>query len=86
MADVISGETAEINEAVFCRSHFKEVCTDCNTDLREENDGYFGFDFFDRDGLEAPPTGQNKDNVFQCKKHSSASTSPPSGCRSRAIP
>jgi hypothetical protein len=32
------------------------------------------FDFIERDGLEAPPTGQNKDNVYQCKKHSSAST------------
>jgi hypothetical protein len=33
------------------------------------------FDFFDRDGIEAPPTGQNKDGVPQCKKHSSPSMS-----------
>ena len=33
------------------------------------------FDFIEREGLEAPPTGQNKDNVYQCKKHSSPSTS-----------
>lgn len=36
---------------------------------------FFQFDFIDREGLEAPPTGQNKDNVYQCKKHSSPSTS-----------
>ena len=37
---------------------------------------YFSqFDFIDREGIEAPPTGQNKDNVYQCKKHSSPSTS-----------
>ena len=32
------------------------------------------FDFIEREGIEAPPTGQNKDNVYQCKKHSSAGT------------
>ena len=33
------------------------------------------FDTIEREGLEAPPTGQNKDLVYQCKKHSSPSTS-----------
>jgi hypothetical protein len=33
------------------------------------------FDFIDREGLEAPATGQNKDGVHQCKKHGSPSTS-----------
>jgi len=65
-----TSKTAEINEAVFCLAHFKEVCADCDLDLREENDGFFGFDFIDREGIEAPATGQNKDNVYQCKKHS----------------
>jgi len=65
-----TAKTAEINDAVFCLEHFKEVCTNCDVDLREENDGFFGFDFIDREGIEAPSTGQNKDNVYQCKKHS----------------
>jgi len=84
----------------------REQCAECDVDLREENDGFFGvrlrlfmadlgpacgdpapwwnrsrtlspllqFDFMERDGIEAPPTGQNKDNVYQCKKHSSAGT------------
>ncbi|KAN0105173.1 hypothetical protein V8E52_011288 [Russula decolorans] len=69
MTDVVD-KTVEINDAVFCE-HFKEVCTDCDVDLREENDGFFGFDFIDREGLEAPLSGQNKDNVYQCKKHGS---------------
>ncbi|KAI9429196.1 hypothetical protein H4582DRAFT_1919654 [Lactarius indigo] len=71
MTDVVTSKTAEINDAVFCLSHFKEVCTECDVDLREENDGFFGFDFIDREGIEAPATGQNKDGVYQCKKHSS---------------
>ncbi|KAI9507534.1 hypothetical protein F5148DRAFT_981271 [Russula earlei] len=76
MADVVApSKTVEINEAVFCLAHLKEVCADCEVDLREENDGYFGFDSVDREGLEAPPTGQNKDNVYQCKKHGSAKCS-----------
>ena len=35
------------------------------------------FDFIGREGLEAPPTGQNnlKDSEYQCEKHSSISTS-----------
>lgn len=67
-----TASTAEINDAVFCLSHFKEVCTDCDADLREENDGFFGFDFIDREGIEAPATGRDKDGAYQCKKHSSA--------------
>ncbi|KAJ7113744.1 hypothetical protein C8R43DRAFT_131304 [Mycena crocata] len=58
----------EINDALFC-PHFKEVCADCSTDTREENDAFFGFDPIDRDGLEAPPAIINKDGVYQCKKH-----------------
>ncbi|KAN0129656.1 hypothetical protein V8E53_012476 [Lactarius tabidus] len=73
MTDVVPSKTVEINDAVFCAGHFKEVCTECDVDLREENDGFFGFDFIDRDGIDAPATGQNKDNVYQCKKHSSTS-------------
>ena len=63
----VAEKTVEINDAVFCLSHFKEVvrpilsfcllypsqpdhvyfsgvcqCTDCDVDLREENDGFFG--------------------------------------------
>ncbi|KAH8981484.1 hypothetical protein EDB92DRAFT_533746 [Lactarius akahatsu] len=72
MSDDATPSTAEINDAVFCLSHFKEVCTDCGTDLREENDGFFGFDFIDREGIEAPATGRDKDGAYQCKKHSSA--------------
>jgi len=75
MTEVVQSKTVEINDAVFCLAHFKEKCEDCDVDLREENDGFFGFDFIERDGLEAPPTGQNKDNVYQCKKHSSAKCS-----------
>lgn len=33
--------TIEINECMFC-AHLKEVCTECDYDGREENDGYFG--------------------------------------------
>ena len=67
MTDVATAaSTVEINDAVFCLAHFKEVvrpiilscssipshpdhvyyvcvkCTDCEVDLREENDGFFG--------------------------------------------
>ena len=66
MTDVATNNTVEINDAVFCLTHFKEVvrfhtfllpsstfpshpdhffvyqCTDCDVDLREENDGFFG--------------------------------------------
>jgi len=69
MADTASS-TIEINDAVFC-THFKEVCTDCSFDGREENDGFFGFDSIDREGLEAPTSTLNKEGVYQCKKHGS---------------
>ncbi|KAF8261117.1 hypothetical protein EI94DRAFT_1746766 [Lactarius quietus] len=78
-------KTIEINDAVFC-THFKEVCTDCEADLREENDGFFGFDFIDREGIEAPTSSQNKDGVYQCKKHGASSTSPPSQLSLRFCP
>ncbi|KAI0065047.1 hypothetical protein BV25DRAFT_1799217 [Artomyces pyxidatus] len=65
--------TVEINDALFCQ-HFKEVCSECNVDNREENDGFFGFDFMEREGLEAPPASITKDGVYQCKKHGSACT------------
>jgi hypothetical protein len=35
---------------------------------------FLQFESLGREGLEAPPTGQNKDGVYQCKKHSSAGT------------
>ncbi|KAE9391846.1 hypothetical protein BT96DRAFT_858855, partial [Gymnopus androsaceus JB14] len=60
--------TVEINDAIFCQ-HFKEVCSDCGYDGREENDAFFGFDFIDREGIEAPAAIVNKDGNYQCKKH-----------------
>ncbi|KAJ6474552.1 hypothetical protein DFH09DRAFT_1218100 [Mycena vulgaris] len=71
MADTQTAQapaTIEINDALFC-THFKEVCTECAFDGREENDAFFGFDPIDRDGMEAPPAIVNKDGVYQCKKH-----------------
>ncbi|KAJ3517696.1 hypothetical protein NLJ89_g324 [Agrocybe chaxingu] len=62
--------TVEINDAIFC-THFKEVCSDCSFDGREENDAFFGFDPIDRDGIECPPATQNKEGIYQCKKHGS---------------
>ncbi|KIM38004.1 hypothetical protein M413DRAFT_30421 [Hebeloma cylindrosporum] len=62
--------TIEINDAIFC-THFKEVCTDCSFDGREENDSFFGYDFIDREGIDCPPATQNKEGVYQCKKHGS---------------
>jgi len=61
----------EINDALFCQ-HFKEVCAECSFDGREENDGMFGFDPLDREGLEAPASTVNKDGQYTCKKHGSA--------------
>ncbi|KAH7906679.1 hypothetical protein BJ138DRAFT_1174874 [Hygrophoropsis aurantiaca] len=71
MAEVAAPTTVEINDAIFCQ-HFKEVCTDCSYDGREENDSFFGLEFIDRDGLEAPPVTTTKDGVYQCKKHGSS--------------
>ncbi|KAJ7869706.1 hypothetical protein B0H14DRAFT_2674657 [Mycena olivaceomarginata] len=64
--------TIEINDGVFC-THFKEVCAECEFDGREENDAFYGFEFIDREGIEAPAGIVNKDGVYQCKKHSNAS-------------
>ncbi|KAI0945211.1 hypothetical protein AcW1_001484 [Taiwanofungus camphoratus] len=61
----------EINDALFC-PHFKEVCTECSFDGREENDTFFGFDPIAREGIEAPPSTITKDGEYQCKKHGSA--------------
>ncbi|OSD07860.1 hypothetical protein PYCCODRAFT_1463152 [Trametes coccinea BRFM310] len=70
MAEAAAPAPIEINDAYFCQ-HFKEVCSDCSYDGREENDTFFGFDPIDREGLEAPASSQNKDGVYQCKKHGS---------------
>ncbi|KAF7293884.1 hypothetical protein HMN09_01184500 [Mycena chlorophos] len=69
-----AASTVEINDMVFC-SHFKEVCSDCSFDGREDNDAVLGFDFIDRDGIELPVTTLNKDGQYQCKKHGSPSCS-----------
>ncbi|TRM59550.1 hypothetical protein BD626DRAFT_507515 [Schizophyllum amplum] len=66
MADVEN--SIELNDAIFCSQHFKEVCNECDVDFREENDGFFG-------GLEAPASSTTKDGTYQCKKHGSASCS-----------
>ncbi|KAJ7624555.1 hypothetical protein FB45DRAFT_923692 [Roridomyces roridus] len=76
-------QTIEINDALFC-THFKEVCTECDFDGREENDAFFGFDPIDREGIEAPLAIINKDGVYQCKKH--ASTGALSFCRASPFP
>ncbi|TDL24541.1 hypothetical protein BD410DRAFT_786060 [Rickenella mellea] len=74
MSEAAAPATIEINDAVFCQ-HFKEVCSDCQFDGREENDGFFGFETTDRDPLEPPTSALNKDGVYQCKKHSSTECS-----------
>ncbi|KAF5349227.1 hypothetical protein D9756_009486 [Leucocoprinus leucothites] len=63
--------TVEVNDAYFC-SHLKEVCADCNYDGREDNDAFYGFDPIDRDPIDPPNVSQNKDGVYQCKKHGQA--------------
>ncbi|KIK70026.1 hypothetical protein GYMLUDRAFT_34462 [Collybiopsis luxurians FD-317 M1] len=63
--------TIEINDAIFCQQHLKEVCEDCNYDGREENDAFFGLDPIDREGIEAPAGTVNKEGQHQCKKHGS---------------
>jgi len=72
MSEVAAAPSVEINDAMFC-SHFKEVCAECSADFREENDGFYGFDFMDRDGIGAPESSQTKDGNWQCKKHKSES-------------
>jgi len=34
----------------------------------------FQYDPIDREGIECPPATQNKDGVYQCKKHGSSGT------------
>ncbi|KAF4441833.1 hypothetical protein F53441_11918 [Fusarium austroafricanum] len=67
--------TVEINDAVFCSDHLKEICDDCSVDLREENDAFYGFDSNDRDAIEVPASSPNQDGVYECKKHGSATCS-----------
>jgi len=38
----MSAATVEIADALFCQSHIKEVCEDCNYDGREDNDAFYG--------------------------------------------
>jgi len=69
---IMSGiATVEINDAIFCQSHLKEVCNTCPYDGREENDSFYGFDPIDREGIDAPASSQTKDGDWQCKKHGS---------------
>ncbi|KAG8863968.1 hypothetical protein FRB96_006841 [Tulasnella sp. 330] len=63
-----SANTIEVNDCVFCQ-HGKEVCSDCDYDGREENDGFFGLENKERDPLEMPTSTINKAGVYQCKKH-----------------
>ncbi|EDR06724.1 uncharacterized protein LACBIDRAFT_299866 [Laccaria bicolor S238N-H82] len=78
--------TVEINDAIFC-THYKEVCSDCSFDGREENDSFFGLDPIDREGIECPASIVNKDGNYQCKKHGSTGTSlVPSICSSPPHP
>jgi len=65
-------KTVEINDAVFCADHVREVCADCDIDTREENDAFFGFDTLDREPLSIPTNLHNKEGVYQCKKHANA--------------
>ncbi|KAJ7195671.1 hypothetical protein GGX14DRAFT_674749 [Mycena pura] len=67
---VTTPATIELNDMIFC-THFKEVCTDCDYDGREDNDAFYGFDPIDREGIEAPAATLTKDGVYQCKKHAS---------------
>ncbi|EKM76893.1 hypothetical protein AGABI1DRAFT_86941 [Agaricus bisporus var. burnettii JB137-S8] len=63
--------TVDINDALFCE-HYKEVCEPCGYDGREDNDAFYGFDPTNRDPIEPPNVSQNKDGIYQCKKHGSA--------------
>jgi len=66
-----SATTVEIADALFCQSHLKEVCEDCNYDGREDNDAFYGFDPTDRDPIGSPQVSTNKDGEYCCKKHGS---------------
>ncbi|KAJ4245246.1 hypothetical protein NW762_014116 [Fusarium torreyae] len=67
--------TVEINDAVFCQEHLKEICDDCGQDNREDNDSYYGFDSTERDALECPPTVLSDNNIYACEEHESPSMS-----------
>ncbi|KAF5693115.1 het-E-1 heterokaryon incompatibility protein [Fusarium denticulatum] len=67
----------EINDAMFCQEHLAEICEDCSVDLRDENDGFYGFDTIDRDAIETPDASANQDGVYVCNKHNSGTCS---GC------
>lgn len=42
MAEQSSTTTSiELNDAMVCQ-HFKEQCSECNADFRQENDEFFG--------------------------------------------
>ncbi|KAI6764233.1 hypothetical protein HG530_008022 [Fusarium avenaceum] len=64
--------TVEINEAVFCQAHLKEICDECEVDLREENDAFYGFDTIDRNALECPPTTLSDAGEYSCAKHAAS--------------
>ncbi|CAM1500450.1 Fc.00g096120.m01.CDS01 [Cosmosporella sp. VM-42] len=49
-------------------------CEVCDADLREDNDGFYGFDTVDRDPIQCPPASQTKEGVYACGKHGSPST------------
>jgi len=63
-----SGNGIEVNDCMFCR-HGKEVCSECECDNREENDGFFGLQHKQRDGMEMPSSTITKTGDYQCKKH-----------------
>ncbi|KAF9447569.1 hypothetical protein P691DRAFT_802206 [Macrolepiota fuliginosa MF-IS2] len=68
----MSAATVEVADALFCQTHLKEVCTECDYDGREDNDAFYGYDPIDREAIECPALSTNKDGVYQCKKHGSA--------------
>ncbi|KAH7256060.1 hypothetical protein BKA59DRAFT_521237 [Fusarium tricinctum] len=73
--------TVEINDAVFCQAHLKEICDECEVDLREENDAFYGFDATDRNALECPPTNFSDAGEYCCVQHESPKT--PKWCAGR---
>ncbi|KAH6960203.1 hypothetical protein DER45DRAFT_154759 [Fusarium avenaceum] len=64
--------TVEINDAVFCQAHLKEICDECEVDLREENDAFYGLDTIDRNAIECPPTTFSDAGGYSCVKHTSS--------------
>ncbi|KAG6815892.1 hypothetical protein H0H87_010413 [Tephrocybe sp. NHM501043] len=72
MAEVANApvDTVDINDAIFCSAHLKEVVSA----LYVSHDPYMimlRFEFMDREPIESPVVTQNKDGVYQCKKHGS---------------